>query len=285
MGVLVGLIVLVSLRYIMVLFSEVLPWDTTKEFYRDIDIHTCGLNIAFDGSLGYSYCDAVSCTCSSACMKSANTLPKQIYDNRLCKLLGPNCNGYTGRYYGYAGDNYLFLNTSEKVLYDVVELESSDEDYGWSMSVVARTGYMVHLYIEKDHKTAAFVEVPVKFHMIEYFSRSWGEGGTTGSTHKFPHFETFPIGDDEDVSMLMEGLKKMYWKHEFFFTNYIHDMLYVPKPLVKFFLRKNKKLWWAANKIAARWSRVYWSPYTRIGVNRLQKDMKKMGILEVEKES
>lgn len=253
----------------MTTFCDVLDWDTSQEFYKDIDITTCGLHIdTFDGSLGYSY----------SSVSSVKNIPKQVYDNKLYKHIGPFCNGHEGIYYGWAGENYMFIDTSNQTLYSVSETESSDEDCGWSMCVVARSGYMIHLFIEEDHKTAHFKSVPVKFNMIDYTSRSWGEGGTTGYSRQFPHFETFPIEDDEDMSVLINHLKKLYWKHEFYFTNSIQNIMDVPKPLRNFFLRKNKKLWWAANKIATHWSRIYWSPYTKIGQKRLIKNMKEMGI-------
>ena len=249
----------------MTTFREVLDWDTSEAFYKDIDIEICGLhNDTYDGSLGHSYIYFKPVT-------SVDNVPIEKYDYKTYKWHGPNCNGHTGHYYGHSGENYMFLDTSTQDLYSVSELESSDEDCGWSMSVTARTGYMVHLNIHADNKTADFLNIPVKYHMIEYTSRSWGEGGTNGRSHQIPYFETFPIGEEEDISILMKGLKKMYWKHEFFFTNSIQEIMKVPKPLTRFFLCKNKKLWWAANKIASQWSKTYWSPETKIGKKRLQR--------------
>lgn len=253
----------------MVTFADILDWDTSDTFYKDIDIGLCGLEIIFDGTLGRSWWLPVT---------SVDNMPQQVYDPKQNKIIGPNCNRYQNKYHGCPGENYIFIDTSNTTLYEVSERESSDEDCGSCIFIEARVGYMVHLYIHEDNKRAEFLDIPVKYHMIDYCYRSWGEGGTNGYSREFPYFQTFPIPEEEDISPLMEGLKNMHWDYKFSFTHSFQNIMDVPKPLRNFFLRKNKKVWWAANKIAAAWSHTYWSPYTLIGRKRLEKNIKELGI-------
>jgi len=118
---------------------------------------------------------------------------------------------------------------------------------------------------------ARILEVPVKYNMISNVSRSWGEGGSTGFCQEFPHFETFPITEEEDVSILFERLKNLHYKKKFYFTTTFTNIMDIPLPLRRFFLWKNKKMWWNANKIAARWTFIYLNPYTEIGKKRIDR--------------
>lgn len=209
----------------MVTFGEVLTWDTSDKFYRDIDIATCGLEIIFDGSLGYNYMTRV---------ESVKKAP-------VAKWIAPNtfdisCNGYEKNYYGHPGENYFFLDVSKETLYSLEEVCSSDEDGGSSMDITARVGYMLHLNIHPDNRTAEFMDMPVKYQMIDYMSRSWGEGGTTGSYRAFPYFETMNISDKDDVSYLLDCLPKLYWKHPFQFASSFAPSD-TPKLLQEFFIK------------------------------------------------
>lgn len=238
--------------------------DLSHAFYRNLKIEDTGLVFGYDGELGWG---GGWWYRSEWIEDVANRVPMT---NKAYKHV---CwNGYSKNFYGYDGENWFFIDEKKEDVYSNVELESSDEDCGSSDHITAREGFLVKLEIKDDQ--ARFLEVPKRYEMLHYYGRSWGEGGTTGRSELFPYFETRDIQEGDNIDILFTALSKLHYKRKFHFVTEFENIMDIPTPLRSFYLKKNKHMWWNANKIAAAWIQSYLSPYTRIGKKRLDRRFK-----------
>lgn len=238
--------------------------DLSGAFYKDLLIEDSGLVIGYDGELGWGggwwyrkeWIEEITNR-----VPMTNTAYKHV------------CwNGYKNYFYGYEGENWFFIDEKKEEIYHTYELESSDEDCGSSDSITAREGFLVKLEIKGDQ--ARFLEVPKRYEMLHYYGRSWGENGSTGSCTLFPHFKTRDITENDNTTIILEALSKLHYKRTFNFVTEFENIMDIPVPLRSFYLKKNKRMWWNANKIGAAWTKCYLSPYTQIGKKRLNKKFK-----------
>lgn len=239
----------------MVTFGDIYP-HKREAFYGSVDIGRCSL-YDWDGELlhnGERPCSVPMTTRD----------PTSIH-----------WNNYGSRWYGQCGENWLFINTCAEVLYDESNVDSSDEDNGSSTWVGAREGFLVKVNIQDE--MGYLLEVPVRFRLLQYVNNCRYGEGAYGTTHTvFPLFETEKIKDNTNVQPLLDGLSKVGWRGHripFLFntTGSFNCMSDIPICLQKFYLTKDKKRWWSANKIASAWTRTYWDPTTYIGKKRLQR--------------
>lgn len=216
-------------------------------FYKDIDIRTCSLG------------------------NDSRRIPESVF-TPLIKLGTIHFNGFKDNYYGWSGENWFFLDTERNTLHE--HTIQTDYDYEYTRAVFARTGYLVKLTIQNN--TACFMEPPVLYHMLYWEYRDEGYGKRISHIDSIPYIKTFPLSTIHQAREIEARLQLLHPTKRLHITAQFTTIQTIPPPLRNLYLRKNKMLWWNANKIARAWSNVFWNPYTAVGKRRLERNFSKL---------
>lgn len=235
-------------------------------FYENITLDTCGLRmedgaVVWDHSVENNYY-AIDADNYKKYLESRHSAPQHITPDQV------------ETYIPLANVQVLFIETETEVLYNTrnILFEEDWNDRIMELKVTASTGYV--LYVDSTWDEMSFLEVPMKYQCINryYYNDTPDELflDRAGYSHTMcvPYFKVFPIDEHEDVGGLLKCVNQL-------FPSLVHTsksyktLTDVPAPLRSYFLRKNKKEWTAANRIAKAWSQAYWSPYTEVGRRRL----------------
>lgn len=237
-------------------------------FYENIDLESCGLKLA-DGNVAWD--DSVE---NNYYTLDDREFQKFLEDRKSCpQYITPyEIDGYNP----LGPVQVLFIETGFEILFEMTDVQFQEDwnDQVREWKVTATTGYVV--WVDTTWDQTEFLEAPMKYQSINryYYCDIMNDSSLNapGSSHTIciPYFKMLPIPENEDMSNLLKWSRQLF-PSPISTKQAFASLSEVPAPLRAYFLRKNKRMWNAAHRIASAWSRAYWSPYTEVGRRRLAK--------------
>lgn len=224
-------------------------------FYRDLSIDNLGLSSILDN-------DKPLMKNLDSMPLPLHVLPKDVIYRR--DYMGQTtCMGSSTR--------WVFMCTSVSMLV-MKRVWNDDMNSFFTEEVEASSGYVFKM-MNTDNGVMKLLCPPTAFDALFFDTEEVIEGMfySKMNMQRVPYMVERPIRDARDVKRLQEMMEEATRKHHVLFDMAFDSLLDVPVPLQRLCLRKNRRMWAAANRIAVAWARVYWDPTTYFGKRRMMR--------------